>query len=76
MSDGTSPGLPSKLSLRLTTSACTLGLVGILFSIVHFIWPTPLHFALFMILGQGFFGMALVAYALAVLKDLKRKKIL
>ncbi len=76
MSDGTAPGMPSKTSLRLTGAACVLGLVGILFSLVHFIWPTPLNFALFMILGQGFFGMALVAYALAVLKDLKRKKIL
>jgi len=76
MSDGTAPGMPSKTSLRLTTAACLLGLVGLFFSLLHFIWPTPLNFALFMIVGQGSFGLALVAYAFAILKDLRRKKIL
>jgi len=76
MSDGTGPVTPSKRGLRLTTAACVLGLVGIFFSLLHFIWPTPLNFALFMIAGQGSFGLALLAYAGAVLLDLKRKKVL
>ena len=76
MSDGTAPGMPSKSSLRFTTAACVLGLVGIFFTLLHFIWPTPLNFALFMIAGQGSFGLALVAYVAAVFKDLRRKKVL
>ncbi len=76
MSDGTAPGMPSRSSLRFTTAACVLGLVGILFSLIHFIWPTPLNFALFMIVGQGSFGLALAAYVVAVIKDLRRKKVL
>lgn len=76
MSEGTAPGMPSKTSLRLTTAACVLGLVGIFFSLLHFIWPTPLNFALFMIVGQGSFGLALTAYIAAVIKDLRRRKVL
>ena len=76
MSDGPSTAVVSKVSLRLTTAACVLGLVGILFSLIHFIWPTPLNFSLFMIVGQGSFGLALVAYVVAVIKDLRRKKVL
>ena len=76
MSDATGPVTPSKRGQRLTTAACVLGLVGIFFSLIHFIWPTPLNFALFMIVGQGSFGLALAAYAAAILRDLKRKKVL
>lgn len=39
MSDGTAPGLPTKTSLRLSTTACVLGLVGICLSILHSLWP-------------------------------------
>ena len=76
MSDQTGPLTPSRTALRLITTACVLGLVGILFSLIHFIWPTPLNFALFMIVGQGSFGAALLVYLVAVLRDLKRRKIL
>ncbi len=76
MSDGTSTLSPSRMSLRLATAACVLGLVGIVFSLIHFIWPSALTFALFMILGQGSFGLALLAYAGAVVRDLKKRKIL
>ncbi len=40
MSDGTGPLTPSKVSLRLTTAACILGLVGIFFSIIMLISST------------------------------------
>ena len=76
MTEGTSPGGPSKTSLRLTTAACILGLIGILFSLIHFIRPGALTFALFMIVGQGSFGLALIAYAGAVVRDLKKRKVL
>jgi hypothetical protein len=76
MSNGTAPLTPSKASLRLATAACVLGLVGIFFSLLHFIHPTALTFALFMILGQGSFGLALLAYAGAVIRDLKKRKVL
>jgi len=76
MSDGTAPHMPSKTLLRLTTIACILGLLGIFVSIVHFIWPTALTFALFMLLGQGSFGLALAVYAFAILHDLRRRKVL
>ena len=76
MSEGTSPVGPSKASLRLTTAACVLGLVGIFFSLIHFIRPTALTFALFMLVGQGSFALALLAYAGAVIRDLKKRKVL
>jgi len=76
MSDGTAPLSPSKTTLRLITTACVLGLVGIAFSVLHFIRPSALTFALFMLLGQGSFGAALLVYVFAVLRDLKRRKIL
>lgn len=60
----------------MTIAACVLGLVGILFSVIHFLWPTPLNFALFMIVGQGSFFLALAAYAVAVIRDLRKKKVL
>jgi hypothetical protein len=62
--------------VRLITAACLLGLVGISVSLVHFFWPGPLKFALFMIVGQGSFGMALLFYSIAIFKDLKRRKVL
>ena len=76
MSDGTAPMTPSKTSLRFATAACVLGLIGIFFSLIHFIHPTALTFALFMILGQGSFGLAMAAYAAAVIRDLKKRKVL
>jgi hypothetical protein len=62
--------------VRLVTAACILALVGVAFSLAHFIWPTPLLFSLFMIVGQGSFGLALLLYAVAIFTDLKRQKVL
>ena len=62
--------------VRLITAACAVALVGIVFSLAHLLWPTPLLFALFMIVGQGSFGAALLLYAIAIFKDLKRQKVL
>ena len=76
MSEGTAPNMPSKTTLRLISIACVLGLLGIAVSIVHFISPTALTFALFMLVGQGSFGAALLVYAFAVLRDLRRRKVL
>ena len=63
-------------SARLITAACVLGLLGIGFSLAHFVWPGPLLFALFMIVGQGSFGLALLLYVIAIFTDLRRKKVL
>jgi hypothetical protein len=63
-------------SARLITASCALGLLGIGFSLAHFLWPTPLLFALFMIVGQGSFGLALLLYVIAIFTDLRRKKVL
>lgn len=60
----------------LVTAACVLGLVGIGFSLAHFFRPSPLLFSLFMIAGQGSFGAAILLYAIAIFKDLKRQKVL
>jgi len=76
MSDGTAPHTPSKTLLRLTSIACSLGLLGLFVSVLHFVWPTALTFALFMLLGQGSFGLALLVYAFAILYDLRRRKVL
>lgn len=67
---------PATGSVRLVTAACVLALIGVGFSLAHFIWPTPLLFALFMIVGQGSFGGALVLYGVAIVKDLRRQRVL
>lgn len=76
MSDEPAKPPPPGGPVRLVTGACALGLVGIVFTLAHFIWPTPLLFALFMIFGQGSFGVAVLLYATAIFKDLKRQKVL
>jgi len=60
----------------LVTAACILALIGVTFSLAHFVSPTPLLFTLFMIVGQGSFGLALLLYVIAILRDLKRQKVL
>ena len=57
-------------------AAVILALVGLGVSLAHFLWPTPLLFALFMIVGQGAFGVAMVLYLAAILRDLKSKRVL
>jgi len=76
MSDAPAPIPRAAGPVRLVTVACVMALIGVLFSLAHFIWPTPLLFALFMIVGQGSFGLALLLYAVAIFSDLKRQKVL
>ena len=63
-------------SSGLLTLAGVLALVGVLVSGFHFLFPTPLNFALFMIVGQGAFGLAMVLYGVVILQDLRRRKVL
>lgn len=60
----------------MINAAVVLTLLGLLVSLAHFLWPTPLLFSLFMILGQGAFGAAMVLYLVAILRDLKSKRVL
>ncbi len=66
----------SALSSRLVTVSGVLALIGLVLTLAHFIWPTPLMLTLFMILGQGAYGAAIVIYFLVIFVDLRRKKIL
>ena len=70
------PPAPAPGSVALVTSACVLALIGVAFSLAHFLWPTPLLFALFMIVGQGSFGLALLLYVIAIFRDLRKQKVL
>jgi len=76
MSDVHAPPTAASGSVGLVTSACILALIGVGFSLAHFIWPTPLFFALFMIVGQGSFGLALLLYVIAIIRDLRKQKVL
>ena len=70
------PGLRrSRLSVLVTVS-CILALVGLAVTVAHFVWPTPLMFALFMIVGQGSFAVAMVLYLVVILADLRRRRVL
>jgi hypothetical protein len=60
----------------LLVVACILALVGIGVSVLHFIWPIPLMFALFMIVGQGSFGLAMVLYLVVIFIDLRLRKVI
>lgn len=62
--------------LRLVSAACLLALLGIGVSVVHFLWPVPLMFALFMTVGQGSFGLAMLLYLAVIFVDLRRSKVL
>ncbi|HXX92180.1 MAG TPA: hypothetical protein VEN81_01015 [Planctomycetota bacterium] len=62
--------------MKLLNVACVLALFGIGVSLVHFLWPTPLLFAAFMILGQGAFGLAMALYLAIIVRDLRSKKVL
>lgn len=77
MTDATQPSpRPQAGRTGWATAACYFALVGIAFSLAHFLWPTPLLFSLFMIVGQGAFGMAMLLYAIAIVIDLKHQKVL
>lgn len=75
MSETPAPPPPAG-PVRLITAACAVALLGMILSLAHLLWPTPLLFAVFMIVGQGSFGVALLLYGIAILKDLKRQKAL
>lgn len=62
--------------IRLITSACLFTLFGLGITIVHLVWPSPIMFALFMTLGQGAFGIAMVLYLVVIFIDLRRRKVL
>ena len=66
----------SLFSSRMIVVSGALALVGLALTLAHFIWPTPLMLTLFMILGQGAYGVAIVLYFLVIFVDLRRKKIL
>jgi hypothetical protein len=66
----------SLFSSRMIVVSAALALVGLALTLAHFIWPTPLMLTLFMILGQGAYGAAIVLYFLVIFVDLRRKKIL
>ena len=63
-------------SLRLISAACLLALLGIGVSVVHFLWPAPIMFALFMTVGQGSFGLAMLLYLAVIFIDLRRSRVL
>ncbi len=66
----------SAWSLRLLSAACILALAGIAVSVLHFLWPIPLMFALFMSVGQGAFGLAMLLYLGVIFIDLRRSRVL
>ena len=70
------PGLRRNLLARLVTVSCLLALLGLLVTLLHFLWPTPLMFALFMTIGQGSFGLAMAIYAVVIVADLRRRRVL
>ena len=65
--------VPHTKGLRL---AAILALFGILLTIIHLVWPSPLMFTIFMLFGQTAFGAGMAIYAWIVFRDLKRRKAL
>lgn len=63
-------------SVLLITAACMLALLGLGVTIVHLAWPSPLMFALFMTLGQGSFGLAMLLYLIVIFMDLRLRRVL
>ena len=70
------PGLRRSRLAGLVTLACLLAMLGLGVTIAHFLWPTPLMFALFMTAGQGSFGLAMAIYLVVILADLRRRRVL
>jgi hypothetical protein len=56
--------------------ASLLTLIGLAVTFCHFLLPSPLMFTLFMTLGQGAFGLAIVIYFWVILRDLRRRRVL
>lgn len=63
------PGLGMRVALALA-------LVGLGITMWHLLWPSPLAFTAFMILGQGAFGVAMAVYLWVILRDLRRRRAL
>jgi len=76
MSETQITGRAVRTASGLLVAACVLALVGIGVSVLHFIWPIPLMFALFMIVGQGSFGLAMVLYLVVIFVDLRLRKVI
>ena len=53
-----------------------LALFGILLTIIHLVWPSPLMFTIFMLFGQSSFAAGMVLYGFVILRDLKHRKAL
>ncbi len=62
--------------ISLITAACFCALLGLGVTLVHLVWPSPLLFALFMTIGQGAFGVAMILYAVVIFSDLRRRRVL
>jgi hypothetical protein len=60
----------------LVTASCILAMAGLGMTILHFLWPTPLMFALFMTAGQGSFALAMLLYLFVIFADLRRRRVL
>ena len=73
---GAKRGLRRSRVAGLETAACAFAVVGLTITIVHFLLPIPLLFALFMTVGQGSFAVAMLIYLVVVFADLRRKRVL
>ncbi len=65
-----------RVSGKLLAAACLLALLGLGVTIIHFVLPSPLMFTLFMSVGQGSFGLAMLLYLVVIFSDLRRRKVL
>ncbi len=61
---------------KLLTVASALGLVGLGLTVLPMAGITPLRLALSFAVGQPLCGLALALYVLAVLLELRRRKVL
>jgi putative exporter of polyketide antibiotics len=61
---------------RLLRFAILLALFGLVVTMIHLIWPSPLMFTIFMLFGQSSFAAAMVIYGFVILRDLKHRKAL
>lgn len=76
MSPEQDTGIHQSRLAGLVTASCILALAGLGVTIVHFLWPTPLMFALFMTAGQGSFATAMAIYLFVIFADLRRRRVL
>jgi hypothetical protein len=67
---------PAGRGTRLIRVACVLTLLGLVLSVAHLAWSSPLLFTLFMVVAQPAFGLAMLLYVAAILLDLRRHQVL